>query len=125
MQSKHACSASLFLLIGLGLAFFSTVTGSPSGVTSYVVVGENAGPSKLKKIKEKGIATIDEDGFLNLIATRGAGELDEKTKKKLRDEQDKIHKAAREMEAKEAEEAKQRAKAVKAAQKTGTSPAMK
>ncbi|KAF9153747.1 hypothetical protein BG015_002720 [Linnemannia schmuckeri] len=48
------------------------VTGSPSGKTSYVVVGDDAGQSKLDKVKKLKIKTLDEDGFLDLIRTSPA-----------------------------------------------------
>lgn len=43
------------------------VTGAPSRKTSYVVLGNEAGPSKLRKIEELGIKTINEDGLFYLI----------------------------------------------------------
>lgn len=43
------------------------VTGAPSGRTDFVIVGEGAGASKLKKVEELGIRTLDEDGLLELI----------------------------------------------------------
>jgi replication factor C subunit 1 len=46
------------------------VTTTPSSKTTYVVVGEDAGESKLEKIKRHNIPTLSEDGFLDLI--RGA-----------------------------------------------------
>jgi replication factor C subunit 1 len=76
----------------------------PSSKTSYVVLGDNAGPAKLAAIKKHGLKTLNEDEFLNLIATRkGADEggLDPKTKKKLEKEQEEIRKAAKEMEKRE------------------------
>lgn len=81
------------------------VTGAPSSKTSYVVVGDGAGPSKLATIKKNGLKTLDEDGFLDLIATREAV-LDDKTKEKLRKEEEKIKKDAQEMETRERKEAK-------------------
>jgi replication factor C subunit 1 len=42
-------------------------TTAPSGRTSYVVLGREAGESKLKKIVELGLKTLDEDGLLELI----------------------------------------------------------
>ena len=48
------------------------VTGSPSGTTSYVVVGDDAGQSKLDKVKKLKIKTLDEDEFLDLIRTSPA-----------------------------------------------------
>lgn len=43
------------------------VTGAPSSKTSYVVLGSEAGPSKLRKIADLKIKTIDEDGLFALI----------------------------------------------------------
>lgn len=71
------------------------------------MLGDNAGPSKLAAIKKHGIRTLDEDAFLNLIATRkGSGVVDEKTKKKMEKEQAAIKTAAKEMEKREQAEAK-------------------
>ncbi|KAI8593968.1 replication factor RFC1 C terminal domain-containing protein [Geranomyces variabilis] len=51
------------------------VVGTPSGKTSYVVVGDDPGESKLKKATTLNLKTIDEDGFLDLIRTLpGKGE---------------------------------------------------
>lgn len=43
------------------------VTGAPSKKTSFVVVGENPGPSKMDKIRDLGLRIIDEDGLLGMI----------------------------------------------------------
>ncbi|KAL5345825.1 DNA replication factor C complex subunit Rfc1 [Pseudogymnoascus australis] len=43
------------------------VTGAPSGKTSYVVLGSDAGPSKLEKIANLKIKTINEDGLFALV----------------------------------------------------------
>ncbi|KAF9421647.1 hypothetical protein BGZ94_008791 [Podila epigama] len=48
------------------------VTGSPSGKTNFMVVGDDAGQSKLEKAKKLKIKTIDEDEFLDLIRTSPA-----------------------------------------------------
>ncbi|KAG0259627.1 hypothetical protein BG011_002518 [Mortierella polycephala] len=48
------------------------VTGAPSGKTSFVIVGEDAGQSKLDKVKKLKIKTLNEDGFLDLIRTSPA-----------------------------------------------------
>lgn len=88
-------------------ASLSRVVLQPSSKTDFVVLGDNAGPSKIAAIKKHGIKTLNEDEFLNLIATRkglGDGKVDEKTKKKLEKEQDDIKKAAREMEKREQKE---------------------
>ncbi|KAG9048251.1 hypothetical protein FS837_000387 [Tulasnella sp. UAMH 9824] len=86
--------------------FGGRVTGAPSAKTSYVVVGENAGPKKLQIIKDKGLKMVDEDGFLNLIATR-KGVLDAATIAKMEKEQEKIRKDAKEMEMREKAAAKE------------------
>jgi replication factor C subunit 1 len=78
----------------------------PSSKTDFVVLGEDAGPKKLAAIQKHGIKTINEDEFLNLIATRkglGNGKVDDKTRKKLEKEQQEIKKAAKEMEKREKE----------------------
>ena len=46
------------------------MTGQPSGKTSFVVAGADAGPAKLAAIKKNNLELLDEDGFLNLIRTR-------------------------------------------------------
>ena len=43
------------------------VTGSVSGRTSYVLVGMDCGPSKIKKAREHGTALIDEDGLFAMV----------------------------------------------------------
>ncbi|KAF9945681.1 hypothetical protein BGZ72_001105, partial [Mortierella alpina] len=48
------------------------VTGAPSGKTSFVVVGDDAGQSKLDKVKKLKIKTLNEDEFLDLIRTSPA-----------------------------------------------------
>lgn len=86
----------------------SRVTGQPSSKTSFVVLGSDAGPSKLAAIKKNNIKTLDEDGFLDLIATRvpDISNLDDKTKKKLAKEKETIRTAAAELEKREKKAAK-------------------
>lgn len=43
------------------------ITGAPSRRTDYVVVGEEPGPSKMKKVEELGLCTLNEDGLLDLV----------------------------------------------------------
>ncbi|KAI8915005.1 replication factor RFC1 C terminal domain-containing protein [Powellomyces hirtus] len=45
------------------------VVGTPSSKTSYVVIGAEPGASKLKKVDDLNLKTVDEDGFLDLIRT--------------------------------------------------------
>jgi hypothetical protein len=81
------------------------VVGQPSSKTDYVVLGDNAGPSKLAALKKHNLKTLSEDEFLNLIATRkgpGNGKgLSEKEKKKKDKEDKAIRDSAKEMEARE------------------------
>lgn len=46
------------------------MTGGPSSKTSYVVLGSDAGPSKLETIAKQKLKTLDEDEFLDMIRTR-------------------------------------------------------
>ena len=72
----------------LASRYGAKVTKSISGKTSLVVIGHDAGPSKVKKIKSLKIKCIDEDGFISLITKMpadggsGATALKELEKKK-------------------------------------------
>jgi replication factor C subunit 1 len=83
------------------------VTGGPSKKTDFVVIGSDAGPSKLKKIRDMNIKTINEDGLRALIEKLSASghEGDSKAqaahKEKQRKEVEKIEQAAAEMEREE------------------------
>jgi replication factor C subunit 1 len=94
------------------------VTGAPSSKTDFVVLGDDAGPSKLRKIKEHGIKTIDEEGLFYLIKTMpahgGTGKGAEKAKQKKEAEEKKIRDEAAQMEK---EEQARKAEAEKAAKK--------
>ncbi|KAH6622791.1 replication factor RFC1 C terminal domain-containing protein [Chaetomium tenue] len=94
------------------------VTGAPSSKTDFVVLGDDAGPSKLRKIKEHGIKTIDEEGLFYLIKTMpangGSGKGAEKAKQKQEAEEKKIRDEAARMEK---EEQARKAEAEKAAKK--------
>lgn len=85
--------------------YSSRVVGQPSSKTDYVVLGDNAGSSKLAAIKKHKLKTLSEDEFLDLIATRkgpGNGKgLSEKEKKKKEKEEKAIRDSAKEMEARE------------------------
>ncbi|EIW68022.1 hypothetical protein TREMEDRAFT_32699, partial [Tremella mesenterica DSM 1558] len=94
--------------IELAKRYSGRVTGAPSSKTSYVIVGENAGKSKMDAIQKKNIPTLTEDEFLDLIRTRHGAELDEKQLKAQEKEQKKIEEAAMAMAAKEREEEKLR-----------------
>lgn len=94
------------------------VVGQPSSKTSFVVLGDDAGPSKLAKIKSHGIKTIDENGLFDLIrklpAYGGSGKGAQKAQEKKKAEEEKVKKQVAEMEA---EEKARRAEAAKAAKK--------
>ncbi|WOO84678.1 Replication factor C subunit 1 [Vanrija pseudolonga] len=92
--------------IELAKRYFAKVTGAPSGKTSYVILGENAGPGKLKTIKEKKIPTLTEDQFLDMIRTRKPGKMDDKTKAAIEKEEKKVLDQAKELERREKEEEK-------------------
>ena len=72
------------------------------------MLGADAGPSKLKAIEKNKLKTLDEDGFLDLIRTRkvDSSKQDEKTRKKLEQEQEAIRQNAKEMEQREKQAAK-------------------
>jgi replication factor C subunit 1 len=93
------------------------VTGSPSSKTSFVVLGTDAGPSKLRKIADLKIKTINEDGLLALIRTMpangGDGKAAEKNLEKKKAELEKIKKDAEEMEREEKSKALKAEKAEK------------
>ncbi|PMD45180.1 DNA replication factor C, large subunit [Hyaloscypha variabilis F] len=97
------------------------VTGSPSSKTSFVVLGTDAGPSKLRKIADLNIKTINEDGLLALIrsmpANGGDGKAAEKNLEKKKADQEKIKKEAEEMEREEKRKAVEAEKAEKERQK--------
>ena len=81
------------------------VTGQPSSKTSFVVLGDDAGPSKLAKIKSHGIKTIDENGLFDLIrklpAYGGTGKGAQKAQEKKKAEEDKVKQQVAELEAEE------------------------
>ena len=83
------------------MPWYRRVTGQPSSRTSYVVVGQDAGPSKLAAIKKNNLRTLDEDSFLDLIATREPDQSDEKLQKKLAKEREAIKQAAKEIDRRE------------------------
>lgn len=56
----------------LAKRYGAKVTKSILGKTNLVVIGNEAGPSKVKKIKSLKIKAIDEDGFIQLIQSMPA-----------------------------------------------------
>lgn len=95
------------------------ITGAPSSKTSYVVLGEDAGPSKLAKIRQFNIKTINEEGLFELIrrlpAGGGGGKGAEKIREKRKQEEEKIKEQAAEMEREEKARKAEAEKARKAA----------
>ncbi|KAI1344058.1 replication factor RFC1 C terminal domain-containing protein [Xylariaceae sp. FL0016] len=81
------------------------ITGAPSSKTSFVVLGNDAGPNKLAKIKQHGIKTINEEGLFELIrrlpAAGGSGKGAEKAREKREKEEAKVRQQAAEMEKEE------------------------
>ena len=77
------------------------VTKSISGKTSVVVLGEDAGPKKLEKIKLLKIKAIDEDGFRQLVsgmpADGGDSVAAERERQKLKEQELKAEREAQEM----------------------------
>ena len=90
------------------------VTTTPSGKTSYVVLGTDAGPKKLETIAKHKLKTINEDGLFALIrrlpAHGGDSKSAEQYKEQQRKEEKKIEDQAKQMVEQEREEAKERAK---------------
>lgn len=90
--------------------FNSRVVTQPSSKTSFVVLGNDAGPSKVKAIEKHNLPTLDEDGFMKLIATRkgpsAGGKVDDKTRKKMEKEEEEIKQGAKELVKREKDAAK-------------------
>ncbi|CAA9959801.1 Replication factor C protein [Pyrenophora teres f. maculata] len=97
------------------------VTTAPSKKTSYVVLGSDAGYSKLAKIRDMNIKTIDEDGLTQLIekltaaGNKGDSKAQADYREKQRKEQEKIEQLAAEMEKDEQKRQKEATAAAKAA----------
>lgn len=98
----------------LAKKYGAKVTKSILGKTSLVVIGEEAGPSKVQKIKKNKIKAITEDGFIQLLqsmpAEGGDGESAMEARRKREAEERKI------IEEAESEERKARAEEKAASQ---------
>jgi len=94
------------------------VTGAPSSKTSYVVLGNDAGPKKIETIRKNNIRTINEDGLFQLIRTLpaygGTGKVGAAAAAKKEAEDKKIKELASEMDKLEKEKMKQQKIAEKA-----------
>ncbi|KAI9751600.1 MAG: Mitochondrial dicarboxylate transporter [Chaenotheca gracillima] len=81
------------------------VTGSPSTKTSYVVLGEEAGPKKLDVIRKHNLKTINEEGLFELIrklpANGGDSAAASKFEEQKKKEEEKVKQMAAEMEKEE------------------------
>jgi replication factor C subunit 1 len=81
------------------------VTAAPSKITSYVVLGNDAGPKKLQIIKQHNLKTINEDGLYELIRRLPANGGDSKAAaiyaEKKQKEEDKIKEMAAEIDQEE------------------------
>lgn len=88
---------------------------APSKNTSYVVLGEDAGPKKLETIEKIGLKVINEEGLFALISklppNGGDGAAAEKYAEKQAKEEEKIRAAAAEIDAQEKAKAAAAAKA--------------
>ena len=108
---------------GLVKRYGGKITGAPSSKTSYVVLGEDAGPSKLAKIRDHGLKTINEEGLFELIrrlpAGGGTGKGAEKVRQKRKEEEEKNKQQAAEMEKEEKARKAEAEKAAKAAAARG------
>lgn len=105
----------------LAKRYGARVTKSISGKTSVVVLGDDAGPRKVEKIRQLKIKAIDEEGFKQLIAGMpeegGAGTAAENARQKLKEEEEKTK---REVEAMLKEEKLKKAR-IKQAEASGKS----
>lgn len=99
------------------------VTTAPSKKTSYVVLGEDAGPKKLETIKLHALKVINEDGLFELIkrlpANGGDSAAAEKQAEKRAKDEENIRAAAKEMEREEAKAQKAAAAKAKPASDAG------
>lgn len=89
------------------------VTTGPSSKTSYVVLGNDAGPKKLETIAKFNLTVINEEGLFELIrrlpANGGDGKAAEKFEANKKKEEKKIEELAAEIENHEKRAAKERA----------------
>lgn len=105
------------------------VTGAPSKKTDYVIIGSDAGPSKLEKIRNMNIKTINEDGLTALIEKlseaghAGDSKAQAAYKEAQKKEEEKIKKQAAEMDAEEKRQVKSSVTASSSKASAGTTSA--
>ncbi|KAM3418805.1 Replication factor C subunit 1 [Cercospora zeina] len=94
---------------------------APSSKTSYVVLGEDAGPKKLATIQQHKLKVINEEGLFELIrrmpANGGSGAAAEKYAEKMAKEEENVREQAAELE-REEQERKARLAAAKSAKQS-------
>ncbi|KAH3673297.1 hypothetical protein WICMUC_003757 [Wickerhamomyces mucosus] len=109
----------------LAKRYGAKVTKSISSKTSVVVLGEEAGPSKVRKIKQFKLKAIDEAGFLQLIQGMpeegGDGDAAERARSKRLEEEQQALREAEKLQEEADIEAKKREEAIKRLQKNGKS----
>lgn len=102
---------------GLAKQYGAKVTKAISGKTSLVVLGDEAGPSKVQKIKANKIKAITEESFLELLrrmpAEGGNSEQALRAKEKRDEEERRLKEAVEKEEREERERAAKKAKVVK------------
>ncbi|PGG97705.1 hypothetical protein AJ79_09113 [Helicocarpus griseus UAMH5409] len=88
------------------------VTSGPSSKTSYVVLGDDAGPKKIETIKKFGLKTINEDGLFELIRrlppNGGDGKAAEQHAAKKKAEEQRIKDMAAEIDREEKKKAEEK-----------------
>lgn len=105
-------------LENLAKRYGAKVTKSISGKTNLVVIGEEAGPLKVKKIKSLKIKAIDEDGFIQLINSmpaEGGGLKQAELARQKREEEERRIVEEAEREEREEKKAAQQAQHTKSA----------
>lgn len=95
-------------------SYGAKVPKSILGKTTVVVIGDEAGPSKVQKIKKMKIKAISEEGFLSLLSSMpadgGSGDSAIKAKQKREEEEQKIIEEAQQQEKLDQERKKQQQK---------------
>ncbi|KAL4943524.1 replication factor RFC1 C terminal domain-containing protein [Aspergillus oleicola] len=106
------------------------VTTAPSGKTSFVVLGSDAGPSKLATIQKFNLKTINEEGLFELIRrlppNGGDGKAAEKYEAKKKADEEKVRQMAAEIDREEKRKEVERREAEKRkAASSGSAPSTK